>query len=298
MQNSTLLGTSFESYQQGIVVSQYVPINSPVYKVSLFFNLIDVDSREYIEDSEGVASWSALNFQATSNAELWKIYETNYTSSDTCDQGFLTNATNSTYSSADEVYLSAPQLTYDLYLSEGSYNVYVKSYGPGTFWYRWNTDIVPNNVNITSVSMIWKKIGSVDISEAGINHFYVYAGVENAETLMIDQFLLINIEDDDGTTDGSTLLYDLTSAPFNTYVRVKDNNNITRTHNWLSSNKIKSPEWYNYELNGHIFDEGLYIEYIIVSGRKDFNAQWNYTSSANNLAYLSTNFGRTFELAE
>ena len=41
--------------------------------------------------------------------------------------------------------------------------------------------------------------------------------------------------------------------------------------------------------------QGTFLEYIIIDGKKDFNAQWNYTTSDTVPdTYISNNYGETF----
>jgi len=318
------LSSSEESYQRGTILAQPIELASTntLDKISVNLYVNNDERSDYILEENGVACWSAANFQEMTDRSVWTLYTNpatyNATDDVTESQGFLTNAITTNYTSADEVFLVAPRLTYKLFLGDGTYSVFCRCAGSGTFWFAWDDDEEPDSVSVSDTDVLWRKIGDFDLEEPGLHDFYVYAGSAASAALWIDQFRMVRTDYSLENVDleGQDITYVPTKCPFNTFVRVRSLNtdatvraltvaDITDTYtrwSWLSSERVRMTGWHNYGVNAVTINPrdsssggGISLEYVVIDGNKDFNAQWVYTTSdtASN-TYISTNYGSSF----
>ena len=311
LSSKQLLAASAPSYNRGEIIAQVIEWSGEktISKLSLYLDLVRDDPSDYIQEENGIASWSALNFQSISDKFAFILYDNDvseYIGQDdlAVNQGFLSNASTVSYSSSDEAFLVSPYVSYNLYLGSGTYGIWVRSTGSGSFWYSWDDDQTLDEFSLTT-DFLWQKMGDFDLENPGFHTLKIYLGSAAAQGIKIDQFVMKRSDYDLNNVDleGQHITYPLTKAPFNTFVRLRDLNGTsirslasttTKGWSWLSSNKINSSDWYNYGINNIVFSEGLSIEFIVISGNADFNAQWNYSPSDFEMSYISTNYGQSF----
>jgi len=305
-----LLGSSDPSFQRGRILAQKVGLSSEsvIDKASLYLNPVSDGFYDRIQVESGIAAWSALNFQKISDERAWTLYSSDLTEYNGQDdfsvgQGFLSNTNATNYTSADEIYLVSPTVSYDLLIPAGTYKVWVRADGSGDFWYSWNSDSTPDKLTLSS-DLIWRSIGEIDVDEESNYTLYIYLGNSGEQAIKIDEFMLV--EDSLSNTDlaGQHITYVETNGPYNVFTRVRDLNSEGDIQaassssiigcGWLTSNKIKSSGWFNFGINNKTFSTGLSLEYIVISGDKKFNAQWNYSPSDAVTSYYSTDYGNSF----
>lgn len=291
---------SSECVLKNKILSQKIELNSTktISKVSLFLDIENSEKTEYIEELNGIVSFSAANFQETTNEHAWKLSTdindlTTYNSAvDTVSSsGFLINAITSDYSTAEEIYSFAPKLKYNIFISPGTYAFWAKSKGGGQFWYSWNSDVIPNEVT-TTTDTSWQQIGTINVSETSIFTLNVFLGNGN---ISLDQFYLTNIENGEDLSLAEYSL-PLSKSPFNTFVRIRENYSDIDYYSWAwkSSNKIDSSDWYNYDINSYS-GAGLMMDFIVISSSPNFHARWNYnTLGTEESTYISIDYGKTF----
>jgi hypothetical protein len=297
---NNLIIPSSECVAKNKILSQKISLNAlqTISKVSLFLDLEKSDLTEYIEEEDGRISFSAANFQETTDEHNWKI---SYDSTDITSynsaidavsaNGFLINTNNTSYSTAEEVYSFSAKIKYNIFLSSGTYSFWSKSKGGGEFWYSWNDDKIPNKV-VTTTDTSWQQIGTIDASDTEIYSLTVYTGSGN---ISLDQFYLSKIENGEDLSSSDYAL-PLSKCPFNTFVKIRENINSTdySAWAWKPSNKINGSGWYNYDINSYS-GEGLMLDFVVISGRPNSFVRWNYnTQGTESSTYISTDYGKTF----
>lgn len=298
------LGSSKSSHLRGTILRQNanISLTNPISKSSLYLNVINGERSDYIQEQEGIATWCAANFQDTSDRHEFILYDDSvsvYTGSDDIaeNQGFLSNSNAVNFGLSDEVRTSSAYVKYNLYLAAGTYGLYVRGYGGGTFWYSWDDDLTLDAFTLPT-NLIWRKIGDFHIEDPEFHDFYIYWGKGGAQAIKIDQFRMIRtdstVSDDD--IDYEHITYPSTWSPFNTFFRIRSQSTSDKAWSWKSSVEIRQSGWHNYDINEYNGPAGFTMDYIVISGTKNFNAQWAYTlpDTSAYSSYISTNYGNSF----
>jgi len=291
------------NYGKGVICSQVIPsVKDKVAKVSLFLSSEKTDG--IISGNDSYTAFSCLNFYETSNESSWTIYKnsSSYNVLNTADQGYLTNSQTVSFSTQEDVFTSSPSVTYKTSLSDGTFDVWCRCGGTGTFWYAWDGDVLPSKITLTS-TIKWQFLGRISNEESQTRNLVFYLGSANLESIKLDEVFIYPIGSD-RKIDSLSSIQNVTGDSYNTFVRVRNllnsaiqsmpNGVIENCHFWLPSHKINTPEWYNYSIPETQFDEGLSIDFTVISGSSN-HPRWLYaTTNDNGTAMYSTDWGVSF----
>lgn len=297
------VGSHEQGFKQGEVLSQVIEnIQINTSKCSIYLH--GEQNSDSIIRGDSYIAFSCLNFYDTNSYEKWAIYPqiSEYNLLSTCDQGYLTNAQESTYTTETDVYTSSPSVRYKIILPEGASTVWCRCAGSDKLWYAWSGDLIPSNISLDS-TLKWRLLGTVFTEESEVKTLTLYQGNAAGETLKLDQ-VFICPADSCRQIDSLSSVQKNTTNHYNTFVCLRDLDggqiqplyDGIKAHSWLQSHLMGYPGWYNYAFEQADFVQGLSIDFIVISGGSDCHPKWVFSSSPNSgEAYKSTDWGTNFE---
>jgi hypothetical protein len=326
-----LLSPSDASYFPGSILAQIVSFENTkkIDKISLSLTVNATDPKTFIEGAAGTVSFQAANFQSSRLAWVFQPI-INWAASNSWESSGTTIKNSLQYEDyleAEDAVVNAPYLQYSLFFPEGGvYDLWGYGYVPsGSLFWGLDGDttdlralVLGSDDSGLAETPYWTKFGSIYFEEGGLHTFTVYLGKN--ENVILDQwYFTTDIHLDEKLSDitaGYETPIPLSKGAFTTAVRLRSltggyftdlespaENDVSITA-WLPSTDIIASGKFNYEIRNSIgidqapdFDSGLSIEYWQIGGGSDYFAAWNYyfTSSSVGSAYVSKDYGETFE---